>query len=62
MPAPDEPYVVVANQNGKLLQRISTDYETSTFALEAGATLDLADPHGAAAEVGSSSLLAMPGV
>jgi hypothetical protein len=46
VPAPDEPYVVVANQNGRLLQRISTDYETSTFALEAGATLDLADPHG----------------
>ena len=42
VPAPDESYVVVANQNGKLLQRISTDYETNTFALEAGATLDLA--------------------
>jgi hypothetical protein len=43
VPAPDESYVVVANQNGKLLQRISTDYETSTFTLEAGAQLDLAN-------------------
>ena len=42
-PAPDELYVVVANQNGKLLQRISTDYATNTFTLEAGATLDLAN-------------------
>ncbi|MGH3044261.1 MAG: hypothetical protein ACRDM2_06010 [Gaiellaceae bacterium] len=42
VPAPDESYVVVANQNGKLLQRISTDYATNTFTLEAGATLDLA--------------------
>lgn len=43
VPAPDETYVVVANQNGKLLQRISTDYGTNTFALETGATLDLAN-------------------
>jgi DNA-binding beta-propeller fold protein YncE len=43
VPSPDESYVVVANQNGKLLQRISTDYATSTFALEAAATLDLAN-------------------
>jgi len=42
VPAPDESYVVVANQNGKLLQRISTDYGTNTFTLEAGAQLDLA--------------------
>jgi hypothetical protein len=43
VPSPDETYVVVANQNGKLLQRISTDYATNTFALEPAATLDLAN-------------------
>jgi hypothetical protein len=43
VPAPDESYVVVANQNGKLLQRISTNYATNTFTLEAGAQLDLAN-------------------
>ena len=41
VPAPDESYVVVANQNGKLVQRIRTDYRTNTFALEPDATLDL---------------------
>ena len=41
VPAPDESYVVVANQNGKLVQRIKTDYRTNTFALEPEATLDL---------------------
>jgi hypothetical protein len=43
VPSPDETYVVVANQNGKLLQRIETDYATNTFALEPDATLDLAN-------------------
>jgi DNA-binding beta-propeller fold protein YncE len=42
VPSPDEKYVLVANQNGKLLQRIRTDYRRNTFALEDGATLDLA--------------------
>ncbi len=41
-PSPDETYVVVANQNGKLLQRITTDYATNTFRLDSAATLDLA--------------------
>lgn len=41
-PSPDEQYVVVANQNGKLLQRIATDYAANTFTLDAAATLDLA--------------------
>ncbi len=41
VPAPDESYVVVANQNGKLVQRIRTDYRTNTFALQPEATLDL---------------------
>jgi DNA-binding beta-propeller fold protein YncE len=43
VPSPDGSYVVVANQNGKLLQRISTDYTTNTFTLESSATLDLAN-------------------
>ncbi|MCC2669062.1 MAG: hypothetical protein K0Q72_1533 [Armatimonadetes bacterium] len=42
VPAPNEQFVVVANQNGKLLQRISTNYATNTFTLDAAATLDLA--------------------
>jgi hypothetical protein len=41
-PSPDGTSVIVANQNGKLLQRIVTDYATNTFALDAAATLDLA--------------------
>jgi DNA-binding beta-propeller fold protein YncE len=41
-PSPDGTYVVVANQNGKLLQRIATDYDTNSFALDGAATLDLA--------------------
>ena len=52
-PSPDETYVVVANQNGKLLQRITTDYATNTFTLDASATLDLATcitPSGAACQ------------
>ena len=43
VPSPDGSYVVVANQNGKLLQRIRTDYATNTFTLEPAATLDLAN-------------------
>jgi len=52
-PSPDQSYVVVANQNGKLLQRISTNYATNTFALDGAATLDLATcttPNGAACQ------------
>ena len=41
-PAPDSSYVVVANQNGKLLQRIRTNYPANTFTLDAAATIDLA--------------------
>ncbi|MGE3799354.1 MAG: hypothetical protein AB7G88_16110, partial [Thermomicrobiales bacterium] len=41
-PAPDESYVIVANQNGKRLQRITTDYESNAFELDQAATLDLA--------------------
>ena len=52
-PSPDQTYVVVANQNGKLLQRITTDYATNTFTLDNAATLDLATcvtPNGAACQ------------
>jgi DNA-binding beta-propeller fold protein YncE len=41
VPSPDEKYVLVANQNGKLLQRIKTDYRRNVFTLENDATLDL---------------------
>ena len=52
-PTPDETYVVVANQNGKLLQRISTEYRANTFVLDDAATVDLAScttPSGVACE------------
>ncbi len=50
---PDGRSVIVANQNGKLLQRISADFETGTFALDPAATLNLATcvtPSGAPCE------------
>jgi len=40
--SPDDQYVFVANQNGKLFQRITTDYGTNTFGLDNAATLNLA--------------------
>lgn len=40
-PTPDDAYILVANQNGKRLDRITTDYATNTFVLDA--TLDLAN-------------------
>jgi len=42
IPSPDERYVAVANQNGKLFERINTDYATDTFVLDAAAGIDLA--------------------
>jgi DNA-binding beta-propeller fold protein YncE len=42
VPSRDQSYALVANQNGKLLQRIRTDYATNTFMLENAATLNLA--------------------
>lgn len=53
VPSPDQRYVVVANQNGKLLQRIQTDYATNTFTLDDAATLNLetcTTPSGAACQ------------
>jgi hypothetical protein len=41
-PSPDGTYVTVANQNGKLFERILTDYDTNTFVHDVAATLDLA--------------------
>jgi hypothetical protein len=41
-PTPDEQFVVVANQNGKLVERIATDYRHGEFVLEPAATLNLA--------------------
>jgi len=49
-PSPDETYVAVANQNGKLYERINTDYTTNTFVLDHAARIDLATcttPNGA---------------
>jgi hypothetical protein len=41
-PSDDDTYILVANQNGKLLERIDTDYTTNTFTLNLSATLNLA--------------------
>lgn len=52
-PTPDQGHLIVANQNGKLLQRIATDYENDSFVLENTATLNLATcttPSGAACQ------------
>jgi hypothetical protein len=40
---PDDRHIVVANQNGKLVERIDTDYATNTFVHATAATLDLAN-------------------
>ena len=42
-PTPDQRHLIVANQNGKLLQRISTDYRNEVFTLDDAAALDLAN-------------------
>jgi hypothetical protein len=41
-PAPDDSYVLVANQNGKKFERIATDYANEVFYQEPLATLNLA--------------------
>jgi hypothetical protein len=41
-PAPDGSYILVANQNGKRLERIDADFATNTFVPNPAATLDLA--------------------
>ena len=42
-PSPDGTYVTVANQNGKLFERILTDYEHNDFRLDPAARIDLAN-------------------
>ena len=42
IPSPDETYIAVANQNGKLFERIDTDYATNTFTLNSDAMINLA--------------------
>jgi DNA-binding beta-propeller fold protein YncE len=42
-PSPDGTYVTVANQNGKLFERISTDYARNDFRLDEAAMIDLAN-------------------
>lgn len=52
-PALDDSYILVANQNGKLLERIDTDYQNNLFTLNPAATLNLATcttPNGNACE------------
>ena len=41
-PSPDGTYVTAANQNGKLVERILTNYATETFTHDLAATLNLA--------------------
>ena len=41
-PSEDDTFILVANQNGKLLERIDADYGTNTFVLNPAATLNLA--------------------
>ena len=53
-PAPDDTYILVANQNGKLLERLDVDYTTNTYTLNPAATLNLATcttPNGVACQV-----------
>jgi len=38
---PDDRHIVVANQNGKLLERIDTDFATNTYMHATAATIDL---------------------
>ena len=50
-PTPDDAYILVANQNGKRLDRITTNYSTGTFLLDD--SMDLANgvtPNGVARE------------
>jgi DNA-binding beta-propeller fold protein YncE len=42
IPTPDQKYIAVANQNGKLFERINTDYHTNTYVLDTAAGINLA--------------------
>ena len=55
-PAPDDTYILVANQNGKLLERLDVNYTTNTYTLNPDATPNLAEcitPNGVACQVDS---------
>jgi DNA-binding beta-propeller fold protein YncE len=41
IPSPDETYIAVANQNGKLFERIDTDYAANSFVLNTSAGINL---------------------
>ncbi|HWB42358.1 MAG TPA: hypothetical protein VG500_13950 [Gemmatimonadales bacterium] len=52
-PAPDDSYILVANQNGKLLERIDADFRSNSFQFNPAARIDLATcttPSGAPCE------------
>ena len=54
VPTRDDAAVLVANQNGKLLERITTNYATNSFVLDTAATLNLANcttPNGVACQL-----------
>ena len=40
-PAPDDSYILVANQNGKLLERIDANFPSNSFQFNPAATIDL---------------------
>jgi DNA-binding beta-propeller fold protein YncE len=53
IPSPDETYIAVSNQNGKLFERIDTDYRSNHFTLNSAAMIDLANcttPNGVACQ------------
>jgi YVTN family beta-propeller protein len=53
IPSPDETYIAVANQNGKLFERIDTDYASNSFTLNTASMINLANcttPNGIACE------------
>ena len=53
IPSPDETFIAVANQNGKLFERIETHYASNQFTLNTAAGLDLANcttPNGVACQ------------
>ncbi|HEX6063483.1 MAG TPA: hypothetical protein VFZ04_04635 [Longimicrobiales bacterium] len=55
-PAPSGKFIVIANQNGKRLERINVDFNTNTFHHDSAATLDLATcvtPTGAPCQAGN---------
>jgi DNA-binding beta-propeller fold protein YncE len=56
-PTPDGRYVLVANQNGKRLERIRVDYAARSFVFDTAAMLDLATcttPNGASCQAGDT--------